>query len=67
MQIELKPIAEYRREYKVYALFDGTDRRFADIVRNQHEEEPIDAYIIMINPGSCHKKSDKNPVINSAF
>lgn len=67
MQIELKPIAEYRKEYKVYALFEGTDRRFADIVRNEHVEAPIDAYIIMINPGSCHRKSDENPVIDVAF
>jgi len=67
MQIELKPIAEYRKEYKVYALFEETDRRFADIVRNEHVEAPIDAYIIMINPGSCHRKSDENPVIDVAF
>lgn len=67
MQIELKPIAEYRKKYRVYALFDGADRRFADVVRNQHEEDSIDAYIIMINPGSCHKKSDDNPVIDTAF
>lgn len=67
MQIELKPIAEYRKEYKVYALFEGIDRRFADIVRNGHAEVPIDAYIIMINPGSCHKKSDENPVIDTIF
>ena len=67
MQIELKPIAEYRKEYKVYALFEGTDRRFADIVRNEHAEAPIDAYIIMINPGSCHKKSDDNPLKDTTF
>ena len=67
MQIELKPITEYRKAYKVYALFEGDDRRFADIVRNEYEEAPIDAYIIMINPGSCHKKSDDNPVIDTAF
>ena len=67
MQIELKPIVKYRKEYKVYALFEGTDRRFADIVRNGHAEVPIDAYIIMINPGSCHKKSDENPVIDTIF
>lgn len=67
MQIELKPIAEYRKEYKVYALFEEADRRFADIVRNEYVEAPIDAYIIMINPGSCHKKSDDNPVIDTTF
>lgn len=67
LEIELLPIKEYRKRYKVYALFEGSDRRFADIVRNQHEEDPIDAYIIMINPGSCHKKSDENPVIDVAF
>lgn len=67
MKIELKKIAEYRNEYKVYALFEGCYRRFADIVRNGHDEDSIDAYIIMINPGSCHKKSDVNPVIATAF
>lgn len=46
MQIELKPIAEYRKEYKVYALFEGSDRRFADIVRNEHAEDPTDAVCI---------------------
>ena len=67
MQIELKPISEYRKEYKVYALFEGADRRFADIVRSGYEEASIDSYIIMINPESCHKKSDENPVIDTAF
>ena len=67
MQIELKPIAEYRKGYKVYALFEGSDRRFADVVRDGHTEATIDAYIIMINPGSCHKKSDENPVMDTAF
>lgn len=67
MQIELKPIAEYRKEYSVYALFEGEDRRFADIVRKEHAEDSIDAYIIMINPGSCHKESEVNPVIDTAF
>ena len=57
----------YRKEYKVYALFEGADRRFADIVRSGYEEASIDSYIIMINPGSCHKKSDENPVIDTAF
>ena len=67
MQIKLKSISEYRKEYKVYALFEGADRRFADIVRSGYEEASIDSYIIMINPGSCHKKSDENPVIDTAF
>lgn len=67
LEIKLLPVKEYREKYKVYALFEGEDRRFADIVRKGHEEANIDAYIIMINPGSCHKKSDENPVINFAF
>lgn len=67
LEIKLLPVKEYREKYKVYALFEGEDRRFADIVRKGHEEANIDAYIIMINPGSCHKKSDENPVMDTAF
>lgn len=67
MQIQLKPIVEYRKEYNVYALFEGENRRFADIVRKEHIEDSIDAYIVMINPGSCHKKSEVNPVKDTIF
>lgn len=71
LDIELLSISEYRKKYKVYALFEyingSTYRRFADIVRKNHEEDSIDAYLIMINPGSCHKKSDDNPVLSTQF
>ena len=65
MSVDLLSISEYRKKYKVYALFEdingSTYRRFADIVRKNHEEDSIDAYLIMINPGSCHKKSGDIP------
>lgn len=67
LSIEIKPVAEYRARYNIYALFKGEERKFADIVRKGFEENSIDAYIVMINPGSCHKKSDDNPLKDSAF
>lgn len=61
MEVKINEIKEYRKRFSVYALFEkengDTLRRFADIVRNGYEEASIDAYLIMINPGSC--KEDK--------
>lgn len=71
MKVELLPIAKNRKRYFVYAYFENNNgvkyRRFADIVRNGHVEDDIDAYIIMINPGSCHEKSNENPIKNTLF
>ena len=48
---------ELRKTYEVKASFykkDGvTFRNYADITRKEYTEDKIDAYIIMMNPGSC--------------
>ena len=74
MNVELKPIAYYRTKYKVIAGFyknkrDIDSRIFADIYEEGCIENNIEAYIIMINPGSCKPVNgdlDKD-IINSAF
>ena len=48
---------ELRKTYEVKASFykknDVTFRNYADIIRKGYNEDKIDAYIIMMNPGSC--------------
>ena len=48
---------ELRKTYEVKASFykknDVTFRNYADIIRKGYKEDKIDAYIIMMNPGSC--------------
>lgn len=56
--VKFKSVSEYRKDYKVIAHFYTNEkgdksRLFADVVRNDSMESPIDAYLIMINPGSC--------------
>ena len=48
---------ELWKTYEVKASFykknDVTFRNYADIIRKGYKEDKIDAYIIMMNPGSC--------------
>lgn len=72
-------IAELREIYRVIAKFypdsefqdakgKGYNARyFADVVRRGHEEDPIDAYLVMINPGSCRPVPDTTELINYSF
>lgn len=50
-------------DYDVIALFRNkngiSERVFADIVLKGHEEKTVEAYIIMINPGSCEEDKKK--------
>lgn len=50
-------INDLRKTYEVKASFykknDVTFRNYADIIRKGYKEDKIDAYIIMMNPGSC--------------
>lgn len=71
MSFEFKRVAEYRENYKVLAKFYDTKngnmaRLFADIVKIDCYEDPIDAYIIMINPGSCRIK-EKNKIEPNSY
>lgn len=73
MGIKLESKGFYENIFSVYAYFEYSSdkkikfRRFADIVRNDHKEDAIDAYLIMINPGSCSEKSSDNPVKDVKF
>lgn len=50
-------INELGKTYEVKASFykknDVTFRNYADIIRKGYNEDKIDAYIIMMNPGGC--------------
>lgn len=50
-------INELKKTYEVKASFykknDITFRNYADIIKKGYKEDKIDAYIIMMNPGSC--------------
>lgn len=74
MKVKYRPIRELRKDYKVIACFKddvniGKTRVFADVVRNNYYERAIDAYIIMINPGSCKEKPGKldSEIANSQY
>ncbi len=63
MSFEYHSVEVYRAKYKILAKFytnrKGQESRlFADVVDREHEDALIDAYLVMINPGSCQKKSD---------
>lgn len=70
-----KPIDEFRNKYKykVIACFKDTIdnspkyRLFADVCKEENIESEIDAYIIMINPGSCSPKDGKDAVDVSEY
>lgn len=57
-------INELRKTYEVKASFykkdDTTFRNYADIIRKGYKEDKIDAYIIMMNPGSCKPINDED-------
>lgn len=57
-------INELRKTYEVKASFykknDVTFRNYADIIRKGYKEDKIDAYIIMMNPGSCKPINDED-------
>lgn len=67
---EYHNIATYREKYKVLAKFYINNvgqgaRLFADVVDRKYLDAPIDAYLVMINPGSCRKKDA--PVLASEY
>ena len=62
MDFIFQKVNVYREKYAVLAKFypindknKGDARLFADIVDKNDLYASIDAYIIMINPGSCRK------------
>lgn len=66
--MEIRKAHELRENYEVYALFYERNivplgmvncRCVADIVRKENREKKIDAYFIMMNPGSCHALDPK--------
>ena len=68
-EIIIKYIKDYRKDYKVYALFyndnkenkdDYDSRLFADVVKIGFENLEVDAYILMMNPGSCKPSKKQN-------
>lgn len=66
-EFEYHSVAVYREKYAVLAKFyinkEGQEARlFADVVDRKCLDVPIDAYLIMINPGSCRKKDAPVPV-----
>lgn len=58
---KFRKVKELRETYCVFAHFYNSEknRLFADIVRRDCWKEPIlpDAYVVMINPGSCKKNA----------
>ncbi len=65
-EFEYHSIAVYREKYEGLAKFyinkEGQESRlFADVVNRNYLGAPIDAYLIMINPGSCRKKDTPVP------
>lgn len=60
----MSSIKVYREKYIVFAKFteDQNARLFADVVDRDFLEAPIDAYLIMINPGSSKAKETHLPI-----
>lgn len=62
--VKFNNINELRKTYEVKASFykknDVTFRNYADIIRKGYKEDKIDAYIIMMNPGSCKPINDED-------
>lgn len=62
--VKFNNINELRKTYEVKASFykknDTTFRNYADIIRKGYKEDKIDAYIIMMNPGSCKPINDED-------
>ncbi len=61
---KMSSIKVYREKYIVFAKFteDQNARLFADVVDRDFLEAPIDAYLIMINPGSSKAKETHLPM-----
>lgn len=68
MSFEYHPISVYRRKYVVLADFynDNKARLFADVVERENVDAPIDAYLIMINPGSCRIQDKDSGIIRNS-
>ena len=68
MSFEYHPVGVYRRKYAVLAKFynNGEARLFADVVDRDHVDAPIDAYLIMINPGSCKIQENESSLIKNS-
>lgn len=67
-EFEYHSVAVYREKYAVLARFyvnkEGQEARlFADVVDRKCLDAPINAYLIMINPGSCRKKDEPVPAL----
>lgn len=71
-----EPISVFREDsrykYIVIAKFDknkrGIDTRlYADICKEEDIDHDIDAYLIMINPGSCDEKVTTNDLIKKSY
>ena len=58
----------YRQKYAVLAKFydNGEARLFADVVDRDHVDAPIDAYLIMINPGSCKILGNESSLLKNS-
>lgn len=63
--MKFESINELRKRYEIKASFYKKDdflfRNYADIIKKDYTDDKIDAYVIMINPGSCkpvHKNID---------
>lgn len=68
MSFEYHPVGVYRCKYAVLAKFyrNGEARLFADIVNRDNLDAPIDAYLIMINPGSCKIQEKESDLIKNS-
>lgn len=61
-------VGVYRQKYAVLAKFydNGEARLFADVVDRDHVDAPIDAYLIMINPGSCKILGNESSLLKNS-
>jgi len=70
MPFKYHPVSVYRQKYAVLAKFYNNEdaRLFADVVDRNNVDAPIDAYLIMINPGSCKiYENESNLIRNSNY
>lgn len=68
MPFTYHPVGVYRKKYAVLAKFydNGEARLFADVVDRDHVDAPIDAYLIMINPGSCKIQGNESSLLKNS-
>lgn len=68
MSFVYHPVGVYRQKYAVLAKFynNGNARLFADVVDRDHVDAPIDAYLIMINPGSCKIQENESSLVKNS-